>query len=104
MKTCQSNEEGSVANSQTMSVAALSALMFRKKVEAGDYLTEEVACFCGSGLHRVVTNKDRYDFDHTMCLCEECGLLYANPRMTQESYDKFYSTHYRDIYGESQGV
>lgn len=87
-----------------MSLAALSALMFKKKVEAGEYATESVPCFCGSSLYREVANQDRYGFKHTMCLCEECGLLYANPRMTQEAYDKFYSTHYRDIYGAGQGV
>lgn len=86
-----------------MSLSALSAMMFKKKVDAGIYPTEPVMCFCGSNLHRVITNKDRYGFEHIMCLCVECGLMYANPRMTKAAYDDFYENHYRDIYGKGDG-
>jgi 2-polyprenyl-3-methyl-5-hydroxy-6-metoxy-1,4-benzoquinol methylase len=45
-----------------------------------------------------VTEFDRYGFDHKMRLCSECGILYANPRMTEDSYAKFYEQEYRYIY------
>ena len=31
-------------------------------------------------------------------MCKECGVLYANPRMTEETYAQFYANEYRQIY------
>jgi 2-polyprenyl-3-methyl-5-hydroxy-6-metoxy-1,4-benzoquinol methylase len=64
----------------------------------GVYQTESVACFCGSSNAQLVTDHDRYGFDHVMWLCRDCGVLYANPRMTEASYAQFYANEYRHIY------
>ena len=68
------------------------------KLAAGEYRTEPVACFCGSSESRLVTDKDRYGLPHAMQMCKHCGILYANPRMTDDSYAEFYAQEYRDIY------
>src|SRR6185295_4125101 len=72
----------------------------KRKLATGVYQTEPVACFCGSTSALLVTDKDRYGFDHAMWLCKDCGVIYANPRMTDESYAEFYATEYRKIYDD----
>lgn len=73
-----------------------------RKLATGVYQTEPVACFCGSTSAQLVTNKDRYGFDHAMWLCKECGVIYANPRMTDASYAQFYAEEYRHIYDQPE--
>jgi 2-polyprenyl-3-methyl-5-hydroxy-6-metoxy-1,4-benzoquinol methylase len=70
------------------------------KFASGEYQTEEILCFCGSGeeKRKTVVDRDRYGFSHPMQLCLNCGLIYASPRMTAESYRKFYQNEYRKIY------
>jgi hypothetical protein len=36
----------------------------------------------------------------TYCMCLDCGLIFHNPRMTQETLAKFYGDAYRQIYPE----
>lgn len=78
----------------------------KTKLATGVYQTEPVACFCGSTSAQLVTDKDRYGFDHAMWLCKDCGVIYANPRMTEASYAQFYAEEYRAIYDahEEHGV
>ena len=68
------------------------------KLAAGVYQTEPAACFCGSTDAYGVTEKDRYGLPHAMQMCKQCGVLYANPRLTDASYAQFYAEEYRDIY------
>lgn len=70
----------------------------KTKLAMGQYSLEDVSCFCGKNDHHVVTEKDRYGFNHRMVLCKSCGLIYATPRMTEDSYRKFYENEYRPIY------
>lgn len=70
----------------------------KRKMATGIYQTEPVACFCGSTTAMPVTDTDRYGFNHPMWLCKQCGIIYANPRMTEASYAEFYATEYRHIY------
>lgn len=72
----------------------------KRKLATGTYQTEPVACFCGSTSAQLVTDKDRYGFDHAMWLCKDCGIIYANPRMTEASYAQFYAEEYRQIYDQ----
>src|SRR5512139_3250181 len=62
-----------------------------------EYQFEQVKCFCGRDDGEIVTTKDRYGMPHKMVLCK-CGLIYANPRMTSESLQRFYEEDYREIY------
>jgi len=36
----------------------------------------------------------------TYCICLDCGLIFHNPRMTQETLARFYGDAYRQIYPE----
>lgn len=72
----------------------------KRKLATGVYAMEAVSCFCGSTMAQAVTEKDRYGFDHAMNLCKECGVIYANPRMTKEAYGQFYANEYRLVYGQ----
>lgn len=81
-----------------MTPSAYYANLFNKKVEQGIYSTESVKCFCGADNFIPITHSDRYGIKYQLCLCIECGILYANPRMTEESFERFYKNDYRNIY------
>ena len=68
------------------------------KFAAGVYQTEPAACFCGSDQADPVIRQDRYGLAHTMMLCRQCGVIYANPRMTPATAEAFYRDEYRLIY------
>lgn len=70
----------------------------KTKLAMGEYILEDIPCFCGSTNQQTITEKDRYGFNHRMVLCKSCGLIYNTPRMTEESYRKFYEDEYRPIY------
>jgi len=83
-----------------MSPSAYYALSFNVKVNAGIYKKQDVRCFCGSNDYTQITDKDRYGIDYSLRLCKNCGILYSNPRMTEESFKLFYETDYRNIYSD----
>ena len=69
------------------------------KLKSGEYPTEEVKCFCEADFKdRVLIESDRFGIPHRMVMCEECGLVRANPRMTKEAYGEFYNNEYRPLY------
>ncbi len=74
------------------------AKQFKEKFKSGEYKTEAVDCFCGSKEYIPITEMDRYGFDYQLVLCRNCGLLYANPRMTENTFREFYENEYRHIY------
>jgi len=70
-----------------------------KKIETGAYVFEKVPCIvCGSTKFEPLSQKDRYGFYFPCVICENCGLVQTNPRMDQESYNKFYDKEYRPMY------
>lgn len=70
----------------------------KTRLASGEYSVENVSCFCGASDGIVVAHRDRYGIPHRMVLCNECSLIYATSRMTEESYRKFYNNEYRQIY------
>lgn len=68
-----------------------------KKMESGAYPMEQVDCFCGSASGDEITAHERYNIPHRLVICEECALIRATPRMTQEGYTSFYNNNYRFI-------
>lgn len=74
---------------------------FQTGIDNGEYKFEKYACECGCLYDKLVLlgEKDRYGLECMTKICPECGLVMTNPRMTQESYNKFYDTYYRQIYG-----
>lgn len=59
---------------------------------------ENCACnYCQSFDFRTLSKKDRYGLNATTVICRKCGLIFLNPRMTGESYQKFYQESYRRL-------
>lgn len=71
-----------------------------EKIIRGKYLFEDLPCFCGSHEDVLISEVDRHGFYYPVVICSRCGLIRANPRMTREAYNEFYTHEYRDVYGE----
>jgi len=67
------------------------------KLQSGEYPMEETQCFCGADDDRELMLLERNGIPHRYVICNECALMRANPRMTKESYEKFYNNEYRYI-------
>jgi 2-polyprenyl-3-methyl-5-hydroxy-6-metoxy-1,4-benzoquinol methylase len=60
---------------------------------------ETVDCpICDLDNTEVLSEKDRYGLNQKTVICKECGLIYSNPRMDQESYKKFYEKYHKPLY------
>lgn len=69
------------------------------KVASGEYSFEEVECpICSSKEQDEIGKKDRYGLLFHTNVCKACGLVLTNPRMTQDSYNRFYNDEYRKLY------
>jgi hypothetical protein len=69
------------------------------KLKANQYRYENIDCaVCNKRNFESISEKDRYGFRMDVVVCQICGLVQTNPRMNQESYNKFYNTEYRSIY------
>lgn len=88
-----------------VSPLALNIMKLNAKIQRGDYALEEISCFCGSNDSHIITTKDRYGIFYTLRLCLKCGIMYSSPRLTRESFKKFYQADYRNIYdvGDPRG-
>lgn len=63
-----------------------------------------IACnLCGSQLLTDVDTKDRYGFDVGLSLCNCCGLVFINPRMSPDQYADFYQGTYRALVSAHTG-
>src|SRR3989338_6085277 len=59
---------------------------------------EQTACnYCQQDDCAVLNRQDRYGFPITSVICKQCGLIYINPRMSKEGYQRFYENAYRRI-------
>lgn len=68
------------------------------KIERGIYRFETVSCaVCDSKDYELLGEKDRHGLYMPVVICRRCGLIYTNPRMTQESYDLFYNDEYAHL-------
>jgi len=77
-------------------------LEFNAKVQKGDIRFESVECLCGSRKFIFLAGYDRYGMSQSTVMCEECGLVQSNPRMTPDEYARFYSSDtYRRCYDSS---
>ena len=72
---------------------------FNQKVLKGKIKFEEVDCLCGNRYFYLLAGIDRYGFIQSTVMCNKCGLVMSNPRMTEEFQQKFYkSDEYRRLY------
>lgn len=70
-----------------------------RKVEKGVYRFEATPCpICHSIEFDPIAEQDRYGLHFPVVICQGCGLVQTNPRMTQASYDEFYNVEYRRLY------
>ncbi len=69
------------------------------KLDENVYKYEDVECpVCDKKNKECIGQKDRYGFSYITKICNECGLIYTDPRMNQSSYNEFYNTEYRKLY------
>lgn len=69
------------------------------KLKTKEYVFEEVSCeICGANDFEKIGDKDRYGLHYQTNICNQCGLVYTNPRMDQKSYNSFYNLEYRKLY------
>lgn len=74
----------------------------KEKIDSGLYQFEECLCFCGSNQGILISEVDRYGFYYPLVICQDCGLIRANPRMDKAAYENFYANEYRDAYGANE--
>ncbi len=74
-----------------------------KKIEDKEYVFEEVPCFCESNNDLVISQSDKHGLYCPHVICRHCGLIRLNPRLTQESYKRFYDEEFRILHGAGSG-
>lgn len=73
-------------------------------IESGEISFEEVPCLCGDGIFSLIANYDKFGIKQKVVICNHCGLIQSNPRMTEEATDWFYSSDFYDnLYGRIVG-
>ena len=58
---------------------------------------------CASHVFTVITHRDRYGYLAEASLCNVCGLVMLNPRMTSQAYTQFYGGTYRPLVSAYHG-
>jgi hypothetical protein len=58
---------------------------------------------CGGTLLVNLTHRDRYGFPAQASGCARCGLVFLNPRMTADTYGRFYDGVYRPLVSAFHG-
>jgi hypothetical protein len=68
------------------------------KIKNKEYVYEKLNCLlCKSKNFGTLSKKSRYGISMLVVICENCGLIQTNPRMTEDSIYKFYESEYRKI-------
>ena len=65
---------------------------------------ETINCIiCKSSNYKILYTNDRHGINQQTVMCNSCGFVYSNPRMSEESLDYFYSSNlYREVYVASK--
>lgn len=67
-----------------------------EKIRTKEYEFESIDCVvCESNNFQLLSKKDKFGLIHSVVICKKCGLVQTNPRMTKNSYQKFYDSEYR---------
>lgn len=69
----------------------------------GERLQECPCAVCSRSEFDTLARRDRYGLPVTTVVCRTCGLVQTNPRMSQEAYNGFYDSVYRELYGGHKG-
>ncbi len=59
---------------------------------------KQVCDLCGSACYQVFATRGRGGSKLTTVICEDCGLVYTNPRPSERANSKFYHTSYWGAY------
>jgi len=71
-----------------------------KLIEEKKLAFEEVPCLCGNESFSLIAEYDKFGIAQKTVICEKCGLIQSNPRMSDEALDWFYgSDFYGNLYG-----
>jgi len=71
----------------------------KEKISNGIYRLEKNDCVCsGNSSDILIAEKDRYGFDLTTKLCQNCGLLRSDPYYEYETLNEFYKNEFEEIY------
>lgn len=71
----------------------------KNKIKNNVYQYEDTnCCICAVSQEVLISEKDRYGFSHDVLICKRCGLIFTNPRFTQDTYNLFYNEEYRELY------
>lgn len=64
------------------------------------YKYENILCsLCLGQNHKILFNNERHGIKQKTVMCDDCGLLFANPRLDYQSSQSFYNSDtYRKIY------
>ena len=61
--------------------------------------SEKINCYvCKNGKFKIISKKDRYGLYYPTGICIKCGNLQQASYLNSESLNKFYESHYRDLY------
>jgi len=70
-----------------------------RRIRKGIYTFERTTCpVCECENFEDLSEKDRYGLYHPVVICLNCGLIQANPRMTEKSLNIFYKDEYWKLY------
>ena len=59
---------------------------------------KQVCDLCGSARHQIFATRGRGGSKLTTVICEDCGMVYTNPRPSERENSKFYHTSYWGAY------
>jgi ubiquinone/menaquinone biosynthesis C-methylase UbiE len=79
----------------------IQALGYDYSAQAKAYV--EHCNLCGGSYFVQISDRDRYGYKAGAFACGRCGLVFINPRMTQDAYNNFYATTYRPLVSAYHG-
>ena len=72
---------------------------YNKKARNGTLAYEVLPCLCKQQVFKTLLKYGRLGEWSPVVICQKCGLIQCNPRLTEEEYDRFYSSdEYRELY------
>lgn len=72
--------------------------MLIKKINTGEIKLDRVEqCVCGSRGLLTVANKDRFGLPFESLLCNDCGLITTNPKLSADTMKEYYNTIYQPL-------
>ena len=73
---------------------------YNEKARNGTLGYEALPCLCKQNVFKTLLIYGRLGEWSPVVICQKCGLIQNNPRLTEEEYSRFYSSdEYRYLYG-----